>query len=50
MTRPARPLKLLFAKKQSKVNANKCTATLLKVYSEGDHKRIALLIDKWLKD
>jgi hypothetical protein len=44
------PLSKLFARQQPKVRAKKNMASLLLVYAEHDHQRIALLIKDWLKD
>jgi hypothetical protein len=44
------PLSKLFVRKQPKVKAKKRMAALLLVYAEQDHRRIALLIQDWLKD
>jgi hypothetical protein len=43
------PLSKLFARQQPKVKAKKRMAALLLAYAEHDHRRIALLIQDWLK-
>lgn len=43
------PLGKLFARQQPKVRARKGMANLLLTYAENDSKRIAHLIDKWMK-
>jgi hypothetical protein len=50
MKRSTRPLQALFAKQQRKVKANQRMAMLLKSYAEDDHKRIARLLNEWLKE
>jgi hypothetical protein len=50
MNRPSSPLQILYAKQQPKVKANHQMTQLLKAYAGNDHKRIALLLSKWLKD
>ncbi|MEP0177373.1 MAG: hypothetical protein ABJH28_18645 [Paraglaciecola sp.] len=44
------PLSKLYAKQQPKVKAKKGMARLLLIYAENDPKRIAALIQKWMKE
>ena len=43
------PLTKLFKRQQVKVKAKDRVARLLLTYAENDHKRIALLIQRWLE-
>ncbi|MFT2091561.1 hypothetical protein [Paraglaciecola sp. 2405UD69-4] len=44
------PLSKLYSRQQPKVKAKKGMARLLLVYAENDPKRIAALIQKWMKE
>ena len=44
------PLEKLFSRQQPKVKAKRCMAKLLLTYAENDSKRIAHLINKWMKE
>jgi hypothetical protein len=44
------PLNKLFARQQPKMKVNKRMAKLLLIFSEQDHKRIAVLIQTWLDE
>jgi len=44
------PLNKLFTRQQAKMKVNKRMAKLLLVFSEQDHKRIAVLVQKWLNE
>ena len=44
------PLQRLFNKQQPKVAAKKKVGKLLTTMAEEDHKRIAILLQKWLAD
>ncbi|MDN4503292.1 hypothetical protein QX776_12850 [Alteromonadaceae bacterium BrNp21-10] len=46
----ATPLQRLFTKQQPKVAAKKKVGKLLTTMAEEDHKRIAILLQKWLDE
>ena len=44
------PLSKLYKRQQPKVHAKKGMAMLLLTYAEGDTKRIAHLVQKWMEE
>ncbi|WP_289027977.1 hypothetical protein [uncultured Paraglaciecola sp.] len=44
------PLSKLYSRQQPKVKAKKGMARLLLAYAENDSKRIAALIQKWMRE